>query len=97
MVVLKRDRMPDGTSIQLEEWNSYAMQVFKNEKVITCYPVMEFKPEAVMFGEIGKTFRVEINAEESEVDDIYNKLVSGQAAILDYKNQFYNSWCVDCL
>ena len=98
MIVIKRDKVPDGTSIQMEEWGCFPFKIYGREKVVACYPIMKFKPETVMFGLVGHTFRVEIvPGEDDDVEEIYRKLTSGEAALIDYKDKFYNSWCADCL
>lgn len=100
MKVLEKATIPDGIKIQIEDWTQ-DYDCFKTLSIAT-YPVALRNPvsKTVPFFEVGRIFRVSINREwknNDEVRSAFEELKNGKKSIKDFKNQFWNPWNIECL
>lgn len=100
MKVLEKATTPDGTKIQIEDWTQ-DYDCFKTLSIAT-YPMAIKKPHTknIPMFEIYRTFRVEINrnwANNDEVRKAFDELKNGTKHIKDFSEQFWDSWHAECL
>lgn len=100
MKVLERAKMPDGTKIQIEDWKE-DYSCFDTIS-IAAYPVMKRLPQSkqLHFTESGKPFRVDINRDwknDDEVKNAFIRLANGEAKLMDFCEQFWDLWNAECL
>ena len=100
MQVIERAIMPDGTKIQIEDWK--ADYSCFDTLSIAAYPIMQRLPQSIKlyFQESGKPFRVDINRDwknDEEVRKAFEDLKNGIKSIKDFADQFWNLWCAECL
>lgn len=98
--ILKKDIMPDGTKIQLEDW-SEDYSCFDTLH-IAAYPILKRVPQSRKFywAMPGDRFRVEIVRgfnNDQEVLTAFEELKTGKKSIIDFSNQFWDFWHVECL
>lgn len=97
MQVIKRAVMPDGTKIQIEDWHDNYSFIARRGTV-AAYPVSKatipgsFEPSA------GVKFRVSFDFDhESDAEQAFNKLVSGEAQLRDFIERMNNPKHAPCL
>lgn len=100
MKVLERATTPDGTKIQIEDWTQ-DYDCFKTLSIAT-YPIALKKPTSkeTPFFEINKPFRVAINrnwTNDNEVKNAFEELKAGTKNIKDFSEQFWDLWHAECL
>lgn len=100
MKIIERATMPDGTKIQIEDWTK-DYSCF-NTLSIAAYPIMQRLSQShkLYFHESGKPFRVDINRDwknDDEVKKAFSELQNGIKEIKDFANQFWHSWCAECI
>lgn len=100
MKIIERATMPDGTKIQIEDWTK-DYSCF-NTLSIAAYPIMQRLPQShkLYFHESGKPFRVDINRDwknDDEVKKAFSELQNGIKEVKDFANQFWDSWCAECI
>lgn len=100
MKVIERAIMPDGTKIQIEDWTK-DYSCFKTLS-IAAYPIMQRLPQSkrLYFHESGRPFRVDINRDwknDDEVKKAFSELQNGIKEVKDFANQFWDSWCAECI
>lgn len=83
MKVVKRDLMPNGTKIQIEDWNKEYS--FKNKNsTIGAYPISKHSLEGQFSPKRNRSFRFTMELEnEKETQNIFNKLIAGEIGLLD--------------
>lgn len=86
MIVLQREKMPNGTTIQIEDWT----EDYKNHWNVGAYPIAK---EGDKYGWIKRkqTFRLTLNFDsKKQAEQAFSELLSGEKELIDYKNCFYN-------
>lgn len=97
MEIIKRDTMPDGTQIQLEDWSGNNTPEYPNlyGYTIAAYPVAK-RNSAYSWVLSGKTFLLDISHnhydgyEGDAILSDYNALVSGDKSLEDLRSHFWN-------
>lgn len=82
LAILKRDNLPDGTKIQLENWDGHYG--------IGTYPIA--KNDYGYTRHKGKIFRLGLTRnmpDNDKVEIIYKALVNGESILSQYENQFW--------
>ena len=88
MQIIRKDTMPNGIKIQLEKWSEYGMS-------IGAYPVA-VNSGRYGFTRTGHRFRLQIsnnehnNYTDEDVAADYEKLISGEKALEDLAEYFWN-------
>lgn len=87
--IIRRDVMPDGTKIQLEDWKECYPSV---EKTLTigAYPIAK---EGGNWIRKNETFRLTISrlfGSDKEVKYIYQGLIDGKIKLEDLSEHYYN-------
>lgn len=88
MQILRKDTMPDGTKIQLENWKEHS------DHIIGAYPIA--KRDSGRFIKAGTLFRLTIPT--SKFNDYsagmlkadYEALISGEKTLADLRAHFWN-------
>lgn len=87
--ITKRDTMPDGTKIQIENWKEVYPTVEKTI-MIAAYPVAKNGSYWIRKDE---TFRLQISrsfSSDKEVECIYQGLIDGVIKLEDLSEHYYN-------
>lgn len=90
MKVLKRDIMPDGTKIQIDDWSKDYPNVYAYASTVGAYPVAKEDSE---YGWIkrNQTFRLDLNFDNQEqAEQAFSYLLDGKKKLIDYQNYFHN-------
>lgn len=88
--ILRRDTMPNGTRIQIEDWKEVYPTVEKTIK-IAAYPTAKNGGYWISRGD---TFRLDISrgfSTDNEVEYIYNGLISGDVTLEDLAEHYYDT------
>ncbi|MBK5077745.1 hypothetical protein IL308_13535 [Lactococcus lactis] len=87
MKIIKKAEMPDGTRIQIEDWNKDYPRFYPTSSIIGCYPIAKISDKKWI--KSGKTFRLALDFESpEETERAFNSLCSGTRNIIDFKNHF---------
>lgn len=87
--ITRKDTMKDGTHIQIEDWKEVYPEIDKTIK-IAAYPIAQNSGLWIIKGD---TFRLEISrnfSSDKEVEYIYNGLLSGDIALTDLSDHFWD-------
>lgn len=100
MKIIKKSITPNGEHIQIESWKE-DYSCFDTYLIAT-YPTMKKQPisKKVYGMEIGKPFRVEISrgfTSDDEVLQVFQQLENGEKNIKDFREKFWDLWCIECL
>ena len=94
MEILRTSKMPDGTNIQLENWNGEFPTVFPKDALLAAYPVSQTNIWSESLGDTpyprrGRTFRLAIEFDDAAAADAaMHALETGEAALKDYAQYF---------
>ena len=90
MKVLTRDKMPDGTAIQIEDWGDIYPTIYSTI-TIAAYPIAK-NTSKYRWIESGSLFRLGLwnFTSDEQVMEIYDKLKSGELSLKDLACHFYN-------
>lgn len=84
MKVIRRNKMPNGTDIQQEDW-SEDYSFYSKNSTIAVYPIAIITNESGLIGR-GDRFRLTLDFDtEEQANECYENLISGKAKINDYK------------
>ena len=94
MKILRKDTMPNGTKIQLEDWSEHRTKEYPNlfGMTIGAYPIA-VNPS--LFRSSGETFRLSIasnkyaNYTDNDVLADYEDLVTGKKSLQDLSDHFW--------
>lgn len=88
MQILKQSTMPDGTTIQLEDWQEDFLHIKILE--IGAYPIAKNSNKNDLI-ESNKTFRLNLVGFSSneQAKDTFNKLEKGEITLKELKEHFY--------
>lgn len=91
MKIITEGKMPDGTHIQLEDWRTSFPEFKSMWNTIGAYP-RSLKNSGRLFGpRRGEEFRLDMKFESAaEALEAYEKLVRGDAELLDYRDRYWN-------
>ena len=90
MKVIKRSTMPDGTSIQIEDWREDYPTVFENYS-IGAYPIAQRTSKYKLI-EDGRKFRLDITSlnAEDDVEQVFQDLENGTITLESLSDHFWN-------
>ena len=90
MKIVKQSKMPDGTVVQLEDWQEDYL--FKKFLEIGAYPKAKNSSTNKII-EANKTFRFDLTNFKSnkEAEDVFSKLEKGTIKLEDLQEYFYSS------
>ena len=84
-------KMPDGTGIQLENWEDSYPSSPSLWWAIGAYPRSKHESGRLFGPRRGQEFRLTINfATDAEAVEAFEKLNRGDAELLDYRERFWN-------
>lgn len=91
MIVVKRDKMIDGTKIQIEDW-SINYDFYSKNSTIGAYPIArENENDNPFSAGRGETFRLELDFEnEEQCKNAFDMLKSGQKTLKDFGHYAIN-------
>ena len=97
MKVLQTGIMPDGTAIQIEEWNeSYSFMPYGS--TITSYPKSKVSHEGNYAPKGNQVYRFQFNFKsDEETKNAFNELLAGTKQLADYKANLYYPQYADCI
>ena len=88
MIVMKKGIMPDGTPVQIEDWNEGTKR-YAYGFTVGSYPKSKANHPGSFSPKYGEPFRAQFNFDSDEsVNDAFDNLVSGQKTLADYKDNF---------
>lgn len=83
-------KMPDGTAIQLENWEDTYPELPDLWWAIGAYPVAKHGSGRLFGPRKGEIFRLTISfASDAEAVDAMQKLINGEAELLTYRDKFW--------
>lgn len=91
MTILERAVMPDGTSIQLEDWHEDYPEVFPFADTVAAYPIAKETVERSPFSpQRGETFRAEFRFSNADnAREAFDALVSGAKPLKDFAERLW--------
>lgn len=97
MKVLLEGVMPNGTPIQIEEWNeNYSFVPYGS--TIASYPKSKMSHEGSFAPKGNQVYRFQFNFNsDDEAKTAFNDLLSGVKALSDFKDKMYNPKYADCI
>jgi hypothetical protein len=97
MKVLQTGIMPDGTKIQIEEWNeNYSFMPYSS--TIASYPKSKVSHEGTYAPKQNKIYRFQFDFKsEEETKNVFNELLAGTKQLIDYKANLYDLRYTDCI
>lgn len=97
MKVLEKGIMPNGTPIQIEEWNEdYSFAPYAS--TVASYPKSKVSHEGAFSPKGNQTWRFDFNFDsENEAKKAFTELLSGEKDLSDFKNKLSNKKYTDCI
>ncbi|MGG1664501.1 hypothetical protein [Brevibacillus sp. NRS-1366] len=97
MRVLEKGIMPNGTSIQIEEWSeNYSFMPYGS--TIASYPKSKVSHEGTCAPKGNQSYRFSFNFKsEEETKKVFNELLTGGKALSDFKENLSEKKYADCL
>lgn len=88
MKIIGKGTMPDGTVIQIEEWNEdYSFMPYGN--TLTSYPKSKANHKGSFEPKLDETYRFHFRFDSySETQVAFDNLISGKNVLSDYKERF---------
>lgn len=88
MKILQKAIMPDGTEIQLEEWNeNYSFMPYGS--TIASYPKSKASHEGTYSPKGNKKYRFDFSYKSNEeANQAFNELITGSKVLIDFINNF---------
>lgn len=88
MKILEKGIIPDGTKIQIEEWNEdYSFMSYGS--TIGAYPTSQVNCGGTWSPKRGETFRFQLDFNSNnEAKKAYMELLNGNKTLKDYRNEF---------
>ena len=100
MKILKKDIMPDGTKIQLEDW-SEDYSCFAPADCIAAYPVSKKsikKASGCCYPVVNEIFRCSFHfGADKSAELAFVDLAMGNISLLDIAEYLWDPWQKDCL
>ncbi len=107
MRIVKKGTMPDGTAIQIEDW-SESYSFYSKCGTVAAYPIAKTSIQKTTRGgvyggswyypEAGKKFRVSLNFGCGlGAEQVFDKLISGEAQLKDFAEYMDYPEHVQCL
>lgn len=97
MKVLTTGLMPDGTKIQIEEWNeNYKFMPYGS--TLASYPKSKVSHNGAYSPKGNETYRFSFDFKsEEETIKAFNDLLSGAKKLIDFKENMTNKQYLDCI
>jgi hypothetical protein len=88
MKILQNGIMPDGTEIQIEEWNeNYSFMPYGS--IIASYPKSKVSHEGIYAPKGNQVYRFDFNFKSTEETKVaFDELVTGSKVLSDFINNF---------
>ena len=97
MKIIKKGVMPDGTEIQLENWN-IDYEFNPAFSIIAAYAKSKMTLDGPFAPKAGELRRFEFNFKDAaETEMVFNALSSGEKTLADYKDKLYHPKYADCI
>lgn len=89
MKIIAKDKMKDGTKIQIEDWsNDYTC--FSPSSSLAAYPISKNTVPGCFSPRVGETFRVEFQFNNAkQCKEAFDYLASDKKLLHDYKDNMY--------
>lgn len=98
MRVIKTNRLPDGTVIQIENWNEDYKSVFPANCTIAAYPISKYTLPGDFAPKAGEIFRAQFDFDSAEqAGEAFGSLVNGEKQLTDYIDRLYYPRHAPCL
>ena len=109
MQILAKGIMPDKTKIQTEDWSQEFPSIHSKNDVVAAYPIAKRPATTLAFeGVFGvrkyeypqqyRTFRCALQFPcAADAETAYNKLLNGEANLLDYSDYMQEKKYAECL
>lgn len=89
MRIIEKDVMPDGTSIQMEDWSKDYPGTYASEATIAAYPMAKRNVGGIFGPRTGELFRCAMNFHSYvQAREAFNLLSVGEKDLLDYTEFF---------
>jgi len=97
MKVLEKGTMPNGTAIQIEEWNE-DYNFIPYGSTIASYPKSKASHEGQWSPKANETYRFQFDfTSQEEAQKAFNELISGNKTLTDFKGNMYDQKYADCI
>lgn len=97
MKVLRRGTMPDGTDIQIEDWNE-TYQFMPYGRTIAAYPISKYTLPGGFAPKAGERYRFSFDfSSNGEAMQVFDALVSGERTLGDYRQYLSESRYKPCV
>lgn len=97
MKILQEGTMPDGTHIQIEEWNeNYSFMPYGS--TIASYPKAKVSHPGSFSPKGNEIYRFQFDfASQEEAFNAFSDLLTGNKVLSDFKSKMYNPKYADCI
>lgn len=97
MKVLEKGIMPDGTVIQIEEWNE-DYKFLSYGSTLATYPKSKISLEGQFSPKANERYRFELKFDSyKETKEAFQNLIEGKIVLSDFKDKLYDRRYVDCI
>jgi hypothetical protein len=84
MKIIQKGHMPDGTSLQIEDWSETYPGTFAKNATLAAYPIAKQTSPEFLFVDRGRPFRCAYDFEtEAQCQEVFHALEAG-ADLLEY-------------
>lgn len=98
MKVIETNKLPDGTAIQIENWNEDYPSVFSANSTIAAYPISKYTLPGAFAPKAGERFRAQFDFDsEEQTREAFRSLVNGEKQLSDYADFLYYRKDIACL
>jgi len=97
MKILEKGIMPNGTKIQIEEWNeNYSFMPYG--RTLASYPKSKVSHKGPFSPKGNVVFRCEFDFKShEEAKEAFNELLAGTKELVDFKENLYYPKYADCI
>jgi hypothetical protein len=98
MKVIERATMPNGTAIQIENWNEDYPNVFASCSTLAAYPISKASHKGSFSPKHNQKFRAQFDfTSYDEAKQALDSLVSGKNLLADYASHLDSQEYADCI
>lgn len=97
MKILQVGSMPDGTEIQLEDWNE-DYRFMPPGSTLAAYPISQINMDGQFAPKRNQSFRISFNFDnEQQARQAYEDLIVGTKQLIDFKEAVKDRELIECL
>lgn len=89
MKAIRRGTLPDGATVQVEDWSTDYPEIRTYGDTLAAYPKSKATHEGQYAPKLGRVIRVAFQFDsECEANEAFDKLVHGEAVLQDYAARY---------